>query len=61
MSRPRDSDAATTLPLNPAYRARLSDALTMLRRGAPEEEVRERHGLIVLREALEVISEGDWK
>jgi len=42
---------------NPHYYNRLEDALIRLRGGEPDEDIRERHGMIVLREAKNIIRE----
>ena len=59
MSRPRTGGHTPTLRINLVYSTRLAEAIDMLRRGAPHEDVREKHGSVVLKDALEAISKGD--
>ena len=41
--------------MNPAFRQRVDEAITALKRGESATSIRERHGIIVLRQAQELL------
>lgn len=49
-----DEDRLELLPQsNPAYEERVEASIHMIQSGVSHEEIRERHGFVVLREAIE--------